>query len=112
MIDSKSDLEGTHGNLRNGSSFVNHSIQVKKDSSYLKKQDLKQFKRIKVCKEVSIPEIPSNLGNSEYQLDSHHHLNEKVLSNINYNKILIVDDEKFNCDIIYGFMMVLGIKNR
>jgi CheY-like chemotaxis protein len=31
---------------------------------------------------------------------------------INTNKILIVDDEKFNCDIIYGFMMVLGVANR
>ena len=27
-------------------------------------------------------------------------------------KILIVDDEKFNCDIIFGFLMVLGFKNR
>jgi len=27
-------------------------------------------------------------------------------------KVLIVDDEKFNCDIIYGFLMVLGLKNR
>ena len=26
--------------------------------------------------------------------------------------ILIVDDEKFNCDIIYGFLMILGFKNR
>ena len=25
---------------------------------------------------------------------------------------MIVDDEKFNCDIIYGFMMILGVKNR
>ena len=30
----------------------------------------------------------------------------------NTNKILIVDDEKFNCDIVYGFMMILGIANR
>ena len=30
----------------------------------------------------------------------------------NHQKILIVDDEKFNCDIIYGFMMILGVKNR
>ena len=30
----------------------------------------------------------------------------------NKRKILIVDDEKFNCDIIYGFLMILGIKNR
>jgi PleD family two-component response regulator len=27
-------------------------------------------------------------------------------------KILIVDDEKSNCDIIIGFMLILGIKNR
>jgi CheY-like chemotaxis protein len=25
---------------------------------------------------------------------------------------LIVDDEKFNCDIIFGFLMILGVKNR
>ena len=30
----------------------------------------------------------------------------------NHQKILIVDDEKFNCDIIYGFMMILGLRNR
>jgi hypothetical protein len=24
-------------------------------------------------------------------------------------KILIVDDEKFNCDIIYGFLLILGV---
>ena len=24
----------------------------------------------------------------------------------------MVDDEKFNCDIIYGFLMILGVKNR
>ena len=27
-------------------------------------------------------------------------------------KILVVDDEKFNCDIIFGFLMLLGIENR
>jgi len=27
-------------------------------------------------------------------------------------KILIVDDEKFNCDIFYGFLLILGCKNR
>tara|TARA_B110000285_G_C14782565_1_gene449250 strand:+ start:227 stop:364 length:138 start_codon:yes stop_codon:yes gene_type:complete len=26
----------------------------------------------------------------------------------NVGKILIVDDEKFNCDIIEGFLMILG----
>ena len=30
----------------------------------------------------------------------------------NEGKILIVDDEKFNCDIIEGFLMILGFKNR
>jgi PleD family two-component response regulator len=27
---------------------------------------------------------------------------------INVGKILVVDDEKFNCDIIEGFLMILG----
>jgi CheY-like chemotaxis protein len=27
-------------------------------------------------------------------------------------KILVVDDEKFNCDIIDGFLMVLGFNNK
>ena len=27
-------------------------------------------------------------------------------------KILVVDDEKFNCEIIDGFFMILGFKNR
>jgi len=31
---------------------------------------------------------------------------------INSGKILIVDDEKFNCDIIFGFLMVLGMAHR
>jgi hypothetical protein len=31
------------------------------------------------------------------------HLNQP-----NVGKILIVDDEKFNCDIIDGFLMILG----
>ena len=30
----------------------------------------------------------------------------------NTKKILIVDDEKFNCDIIDGFLMILGIEKR
>ena len=30
----------------------------------------------------------------------------------NAGKILIVDDEKFNCDIIDGFLMILGFANR
>jgi len=31
---------------------------------------------------------------------------------IDKTKILVVDDEKFNCEIIYGFLMILGFKNR
>jgi hypothetical protein len=27
-------------------------------------------------------------------------------------KILVVDDEKTNCDIVNGFMLILGVKNR
>ena len=27
-------------------------------------------------------------------------------------KILVVDDEKFNCDIFYSFLMLLGCKDR
>ena len=30
----------------------------------------------------------------------------------NFGKILIVDDEKFNCDIIDGFLMVLNFQNK
>lgn len=30
----------------------------------------------------------------------------------NIGKILVVDDEKYNCDVIMGFMMILGIQNR
>jgi hypothetical protein len=31
---------------------------------------------------------------------------------LNVGKILIVDDEKFNCDIIEGFLMILGFDQR
>lgn len=31
---------------------------------------------------------------------------------MNIGKILIVDDEKFNCDIIEGFLMILGFDQR
>ena len=27
-------------------------------------------------------------------------------------KILVVDDEQFNCDIVYGFLLILGFTNR
>ena len=33
-------------------------------------------------------------------------------TNLNRATILICDDEKFNCDIIYGFLMILGVPNR
>lgn len=29
---------------------------------------------------------------------------------MNTGKILVVDDEKFNCDIIEGFLMILGFQ--
>ena len=35
--------------------------------------------------------------------------NEQLLD---VGKILIVDDEKFNCDIIEGFLMILGFNHR
>ena len=34
------------------------------------------------------------------------------LKNSDCGKILVVDDEKFNCDIVYGFLMILGFKER
>ena len=33
-------------------------------------------------------------------------------SGLNQGSILVVDDEKFNCDIIEGFLMILGFDNR
>ena len=36
----------------------------------------------------------------------------KPKTDYNRGKVLIVDDEKFNCDIIDGFLMILGIQNR
>ena len=30
----------------------------------------------------------------------------------NSGKVLIVDDERFNCDIIDGFLMILGFPDR
>ena len=36
----------------------------------------------------------------------------KLSSSLNRGTILICDDEKFNCDIIDGFLMILGVKNR
>ena len=35
-----------------------------------------------------------------------------VKKEIKKPKILIVDDEKFNCDILMSFLMILGVKNR
>lgn len=42
--------------------------------------------------------IPKQIGNSGWVS------NKRI--------ILVVDDEKFNCDIIYGFLLILGVKNR
>ena len=38
----------------------------------------------------------------------------RIDSNMSVNraKIMVVDDESFNCDIIYGFLLILGIQNR
>lgn len=36
----------------------------------------------------------------------------EVAEVIQKHKILIVDDERTNCDIIYGFLLMLGIQNR
>jgi len=36
----------------------------------------------------------------------------KIQLGTSSGKILIVDDERFNCDIIYGFLMILGFPNR
>ena len=53
---------------------------------------------------MTFPEIPKSSWNirevPSLQLD------KKDLT-----KILVVDDEQFNCDIIEGFLMVLGMKN-
>jgi CheY-like chemotaxis protein len=35
----------------------------------------------------------------------------RVFKDQDTGKILIVDDERFNCDIIEGFLMVLGMNN-
>ena len=35
-----------------------------------------------------------------------------AVENFDAGKILIVDDEKFNCDIIDGLLMILGVENR
>lgn len=38
--------------------------------------------------------------------------NASKKSILNQGSILVVDDEKFNCDIIEGFLMILGFENR
>jgi hypothetical protein len=48
--------------------------------------------------------VPSCNILTEYGLDQ-----GKTSSN---SRILIVDDEKFNCDIILGFLLLLGFENR
>ena len=56
---------------------------------------------INVKNMISIPEIMIT-GNNEI------HKSTKK----SRGKILIVDDEKSNCDIIYGLLMILGVTNR
>jgi hypothetical protein len=68
---------------------------------------------IEVEKDISVPDIEA-YTEEEYIESSpfpfEHAYSKKCI--LNTNKILIVDDEKFNCDTIYGFMMILGVKNR
>jgi len=45
-------------------------------------------------------------------LPQQEYINQMKMQIGGVGKILIVDDEKFNCDIIYGFLMILGLKNR
>jgi len=47
-----------------------------------------------------------------YSNDINKSQSKKHTRSFNAGKILIVDDEKFNCEIIDGFLMVLGIKNK
>ena len=37
---------------------------------------------------------------------------KKSINTNHVGKILVCDDEKFNCDIIYSFLMILGVPNR
>jgi hypothetical protein len=63
---------------------------------------------IKVDQNVSIPVMTclTEMASSSNLPDP-----SKRKSNDNA-KILVVDDEKFNCDIVYGFLMILGFKER
>lgn len=54
---------------------------------------------INVDEPKSVPSLPFSADEMEH-------------SNLCQQKILIVDDEKFNTDIIYGFLMMLGMVNR
>lgn len=56
---------------------------------------------IKISKVISIPEVID----SQFTDQSSVHLN--LMS-----KILVVDDEKANCDLIVGLLLVLGVANR
>jgi len=62
--------------------------------------------RIVVQADISVPEylMTDNHGQIE-QANSYNSINGR-------GRILVVDDEKFNCDIIFGFLMILGVKNR
>ena len=56
----------------------------------------------KVAREPSIPNF----------CIATHRFEDENLWTENTKKILVVDDERFNCDIIDGFLMIVGIKNR
>lgn len=63
----------------------------------------KQLEKQDINEPMTFPEIPKSSWNIK-QLNSFCKEQEN-------GKILVVDDEQFNCDIIEGFLMVLGMKN-
>lgn len=76
---------------------------------------------IKVNPDVSIPELLMTemnemAGNdhmpSSVKTSSFDYFGGKSTAVPGTRKILVVDDEKFNCDIIQGFLMILGLPNR
>jgi hypothetical protein len=83
------------------------------------------FNSITEKMDISVPVVPSltddeNIKRSHstdskkfVKIDSIQSTQEKFPRNARANntvgKILIVDDEKFNCDIIDGFLMILGL---
>ena len=81
--------------------------------------------------EPSIPQITMNSDFNEVIIPGQNSRNKPIMiprhiiqarsdsfpkiekaTNLNRAKILVVDDENFNCDIIYGFLMILGVPNR